>query len=164
VRFYRVRHGKAVCRRDFYCIVALPSSDNLSFRKGMTSGLLDRWATGGFGPMPNTFPANPSGPDGFHWSMYATLSPTVPPPPTLSISFNPPNPSIPATTPVGTVVAQVVVTWSNGSPFTGTLSFGSPYFADGGTFGFDGSRNVIVAQHMSSDANTMQNITVVATQ
>lgn len=47
--------------------------------------------------------------------------------PYLQLSFNPPNPSITTRTPLGTTVATVTVTWSDGTPFTGTLSFGSPY-------------------------------------
>jgi hypothetical protein len=38
------------------------------------------------------------------------------------------------TTPLGTTVAMVVVTMSDGSPFTGTIGFGSPYYNAGGIF------------------------------
>jgi hypothetical protein len=145
-----------------YCLVALPSSNTLGFVKGMTTGINDYCANFTFGSMPATFPANPFCIDGFHWSLYATLTPA-----TLSISFNPPAPSAPADTPVGTVIAAISAQWSNGSPFTGTLSFGSPNFSDGGTFAIDGSSNLIVSSTgpgVSGDGGTVQNVTLVATQ
>jgi hypothetical protein len=113
--------------------------------------------------MPATFAANPSGGDGFHWSLYATLTPGTAVP---VISFNPPNPSVPASTPRGTVVATIQVTMSDGSPFTGVLGFGTPYENDNATFTISGS-NLIVnpsGPGLSADANTTQNVTVVAQQ
>jgi hypothetical protein len=44
------------------------------------------------------------------------------PAPVLSLSFEPPSPSIPNTTPKGATVATVIASWSNGQPFTGTIS------------------------------------------
>src|SRR5437588_9257632 len=49
---------------------------------------------------------------------------TVPALPTLSVSLNPANPTIAASAPLGTAVATVTASWSNGTPFTGTLTFG----------------------------------------
>jgi hypothetical protein len=46
--------------------------------------------------------------------------------PYLTLSFNPPNPSITSSAPLGSVVAAITASWSDGSPFTGTLSFGRP--------------------------------------
>lgn len=43
------------------------------------------------------------------------------PAPYLSLS---PNPSIPSTTRLGASVATITATWSDGTPFAGTLSFG----------------------------------------
>jgi Domain of unknown function (DUF4082) len=86
--------------------------------------------------------------------------------PVLSVSFNPPNPSIAANSPAGTVVAAIVPSWSDGSQFTGTLSFGSPYSNDNGTFAISGS-NLIVSPSesgLSADGGTVQNVTIVATQ
>ncbi len=149
-----------------YCLVALPSSNSLGFVKGMTTGVNDHCANFTFGSMPATFPANPFCQDGFHWSLYATLTPAVAAP-TLSLSFNPPNPSVPASSPAGTVIAQIVPAWSDGSQFTGTLSFGSPNFGDGGTFAIDGNDNLVVSATgpgLSGDGGTVQNITATAAQ
>jgi Domain of unknown function (DUF4082) len=84
----------------------------------------------------------------------------------LVLNFNPPNPNIPANTPLGSVVATVTATWSDGSPFTGTLSFARPYSNDQGVFAMSGN-NLIVnpsAAGVFADANTVQNVTIVATQ
>src|SRR6516164_5031130 len=48
--------------------------------------------------------------------------------PVMSLSFDPLNPSIARTTPLGTTMATIVATWSDGRPFTGTLGFGPPNF------------------------------------
>ena len=50
------------------------------------------------------------------------------------ITFNPAHPTIPDTTPKGTVVAGYAITMSDGSRFTGTVAFGAPNFDDGGVF------------------------------
>jgi hypothetical protein len=55
------------------------------------------------------------------------FTPTPSAAPHLVLNFNPPNPSIPATAPLGSVVATIIASWSDGSPFTGTLSFAPPY-------------------------------------
>jgi hypothetical protein len=86
--------------------------------------------------------------------------------PTLLMTFSPSNPSIATNAPAGTVVATVNVSWSNGSPFTGTLAFAAPYSNDNSTFAISGS-NLIVnpsGPGVSSDANTTQNVTIVASQ
>ena len=86
--------------------------------------------------------------------------------PSLTVSFNPPNPSIPSNAPANTVVAKVIASWSNGSPFTGTLSFGSPYSNDGAIFAVSGNDLIVnpSGPGVSSDASTTQNVTIVATQ
>ncbi len=84
--------------------------------------------------------------------------------PTLSLSFNPPSPSIPATSALGTVVAQIVPAWSDGSHFTGTVAFALPYVSDGGCFSIDGNLNLITACDLSGDGGTVQNVTLSATQ
>jgi hypothetical protein len=146
-----------------YCLAYLPSSDNLTFRKGMTGGIGDYWFSDPFGPMPTTFAATPAGPDGFHWSLYATLTPGTPVP---VISFNPSNPSIPANAPGGTVVATIQVTMSDGSAFTGTLGFGTPYDDDNATFTISESKLIVnpFGPGLSADANTTQDVTIVARQ
>jgi len=69
--------------------------------------------------------------------------PPPPPPLSLSITFVPLAPSIAGTTAPGTVVAHVDARWSDGTPFTGSLTFGPPYGNDGGRFALSG-RDVIV--------------------
>jgi hypothetical protein len=86
--------------------------------------------------------------------------------PVLNLSFQPPNPSITSTTPSGTMVATIVGAWSDGSPFTGTFSFAQPYSNDGGVFALSGNQLIInpSGPGVGSDAGTVQNVTVVATQ
>jgi hypothetical protein len=86
--------------------------------------------------------------------------------PTLMLSFSPPNPSIPPNAPGGTVVATAVASWSDGSEFTGTYSFGQPYSNDGGVFVLNGNQIIVnpSGPGLSAEANTTQNITVIATQ
>jgi len=147
----------------YYCLAYLPSDNNLSFRKGVSSGVSEIYNSWAFTMgLPATFLANPCCGSQSHWSFYATLAP-----PTLNISFNPPNPTVPADAAPGTVIATIQVSWSNGAPFTGTVAFGPPNGSDGGIFAIDGNLNVIVATNgpgLLGDANTTQNITVVATQ
>ncbi|HZU91695.1 MAG TPA: DUF4082 domain-containing protein [Stellaceae bacterium] len=86
--------------------------------------------------------------------------------PYLKLSFNPANPSVASNAPGGTVVATITASWSDGSPFTGTLSFGSPYSNDNGIFAISGN-NLIINPNgpgLSSDAGTTQSVTIVATQ
>jgi hypothetical protein len=130
----------------------------------MSTGQSITYYSTGFGSFPATFSANPNT-DANHWSFYATLQGQAP---TLSLSFNPPNPTVPPDAPLGTIVAQVVPMWSDGSKFTGTVDLTHPpYFGDGGVFALDGSFNVIVnpsGPGVSGDGGTVQNITVSATQ
>jgi hypothetical protein len=145
-----------------YCLAYMPSNKNLSFLKGMTSGIGDYWYPYNFGSMPETFSSSPSGPDGFHWSLYATLTPTSAPP-TLSVTITPSPASVPANAAVGTVVATLQASWSNGAPFTGTYLFTSPYGSDGGAFAISGN-SVVVNDSLSIDAATSQEVTVEALQ
>jgi hypothetical protein len=59
------------------------------------------------------------------------------------ITVTPSAPTIPDTTPLGTVVATFSVAMSDGSPFSGTVGFGAPYYDAGGIFSISGS-NIIV--------------------
>ena len=100
-----------------------------------------------------------------------TPSPSPSPSPTLTLTFNPQMPSVQDTAPLGTVIATVTTAWSDGSPFTGTLAFGSPYADDGGTFALScqscAMANIIVSPTglgLMGDGGTVQQITVVATQ
>jgi hypothetical protein len=59
------------------------------------------------------------------------------------ITVTPSTPTVPDTTPLGAVVAAFSVVMSDGSPFTGTVGFGAPYYDAGGIFALAG-RNIIV--------------------
>ena len=89
----------------------------------------------------------------------------------LTLSFVPQMPSIPADTPLGTTVATVTATWSDGSPFTGTLGFATPYLDDGGTFALSctacATANLVVnplGRGVSGDGGSVQKVTVEAVQ
>jgi hypothetical protein len=85
----------------------------------------------------------------------------------LSITANPPNPTIPSTTPLGSVVAELTAAWSDGSPFTGTLSLGAPNFGSGGVYALDSNNNLIISPlgpGVGSAGGSTENITIVATQ
>ena len=86
--------------------------------------------------------------------------------PYLTLSFNPPNPSITSSAPLDSVVATITASWSDGSPFAGTLSFGPPYSNDQGVFAISGDSLIVnpSGPGVSSDANATLNVTVVATQ
>jgi hypothetical protein len=88
------------------------------------------------------------------------------PTPYLVLTFNPPNPSITSGMPLGATVAAIVASWSDGSPFTGTLSFGPPYSNDQGVFAISGNSLIVNPKGpgVSGDANTTQYVTIVATQ
>ena len=84
---------------------------------------------------------------------------------------HPQMPSIPADTPLGTTVATVTATWSDGSPFTGTLGFATPYLDDGGTFALSctacATANLVVnplGRGVSGDGGSVQQVTVEAVQ
>jgi hypothetical protein len=97
--------------------------------------------------------------------------PPPPPPPTLTLTFNPQMPSLPDNSALGTVVATATAAWSDGSSFTGTLMFGSPYADDGGTFALSCQQCAMaqiivnpIGLGLMGDGGTTQNITIVATQ
>jgi uncharacterized protein DUF4082 len=86
--------------------------------------------------------------------------------PTLNMSFNPPNPSVASNAAPGSVVATINVTWSDGSPFSGTLSFVAPNGDDNHNFALSGNNIVInpSGPGITSDGGTTQNVTVQAVQ
>jgi hypothetical protein len=86
--------------------------------------------------------------------------------PYLVLNFNPPKPSIPSTAPLGSVVATIIPSWSDGSPFAGQLSFAPPNSNDQGVFAISGNNLIInpAGPGVLADANTTLNVTVVATQ
>ena len=88
------------------------------------------------------------------------------PAPYLRLSFSPANPSVTSAAPLGTVVATINASWSNGAPFTGTLSFGAPYSNDKATFAISGSKLIVnpAGPGLSAYRGTTQLVTIVATQ
>jgi hypothetical protein len=84
----------------------------------------------------------------------------------LVLTFNPPNPTITNSTPLGATVATINASWSDDGPFTGTLSFGPPYSNDQGIFAISGNSLIVNPQGpgVSGDANTTQYVTIIATQ
>jgi hypothetical protein len=87
-------------------------------------------------------------------------------PPSLCLSIEPPNPSIPNTAPLGATVATIIATWSNGQPFTGTLGFGSPYSNGGGVFAINGNRLIVnpSGPGVGGAGGTVEQVTIVARQ
>jgi hypothetical protein len=61
------------------------------------------------------------------------------------ITVAPASPRIPDTTPRGAVVATYSVRMSDGSPFTGTVRFGAPYYDGGGVFALSGNKVIVNA-------------------
>jgi hypothetical protein len=93
------------------------------------------------------------------------FTPTAPTP-YLTLSFLPANPSIASNAPMGSVVATTTPSWSDGSPFRGTLSFAQPYSNDQGVFAISGSDLIVnpSGPGLAAAAKTAQNVTIVATQ
>jgi hypothetical protein len=150
----------------YYCPVGQGARDPNELKNGVTNGALiapASSAVGGNGVYnsKNAFPKS-----SYQASNYYVDVLFTPTGPSLILSFNPPNPSIPANVPLGSLVATITPTWNDGSPFTGTLSFGPPYSNDQGVFAISGN-NLIVnpsGPGVSADANTVQNVTIVAIQ
>jgi Domain of unknown function (DUF4082) len=150
----------------YYSAAGQGAGDPRELRNGVTTGPLTAPASsavGGNGVFnsKNAFPNSKYEASNFYVDVLFTPTGA-----TLVLNFNPPNPSIPANTPLGSVVATVTPSWSNGSPFTGTLSFAQPYSNDQATFAMSGNNLIInpSGPGVSADSNTVQNVTVVATQ
>jgi Domain of unknown function (DUF4082) len=150
----------------YYSAVGHGAWDEWGLSNGATNGPLTAPASsaaGGNGVYHynNTFPSNTY--DSSNYYVDVLFTPTAR---YLVLNFSPPNPSIPANAPLGWVVATITPSWSDGSPFSGTLSFAQPYSNDQGVFAISGD-NLIVnpsGPGLSADANTVQNVTMVATQ
>jgi hypothetical protein len=150
----------------YYSAVGHGAWDERGLSNGVTNGPLTApagSAVGGNGVYHynNTFPNNTY--DSSNYYVDVLFTPTGG---SLVLNFNPPNPSISATAPLGSVVATITPTWSDGSPFTGTLSFAQPYSNDQGIFAISGN-NLIINRSgpgLSADANSVQRVTIVATQ
>jgi len=152
----------------YYSAVGHGAWDEWGLSNGATNGPLTAPASsaaGGNGVYhyDNTFPSDTY--DSSNYYVDVAFAPAAPTP-YLILSFNPSNPSIPANAPLGSVVATIAAHWSDGSPFTGTLSFAPPYSNDQGIFAIS-DNNLIVnpsGPGLSSNANTTQNVTIVASQ
>jgi hypothetical protein len=151
----------------YYCSVGQGAWDVNGLRYGVTNGPLTAPASsaaGGNGVynFGNVFP-NSSYEDSNYYVDVAFVPAAATP--YLTLSFNPPNPSIATSAPLGSVVATITASWSDGSPFTGTLGFAPPYSNDQGIFAISGNNLVINPSGPGvSNANTTQNVTIVATQ
>ncbi len=65
------------------------------------------------------------------------------PAPTLSVSVDPPAPVLTGYTAPGTLVAKLIGTWSDGSPFTGSFIFVPPNMDHNGDFVIQGDNLVV---------------------
>jgi len=150
----------------YYCPVGQGAEDLNGLKDGVTNGPLTAPASSAVGGngvynAKNAFPKNSQQASNYYVDVLFT-----PTGESLILSFDPPNPSIPANAPLGSIVATITPIWSDGSPFTGTISFGPPYSNDQGVFAISGN-NLIVnpsGPGVSAAANTIQNVTIVATQ
>ena len=150
----------------YYCPVGQGAGDPNQLKNGVLNGPLTAPASSAVGGngvynSKNAFPKSSQQASNYYVDVLFT-----PTGPSLVLSFNPPNPSIPANAPLGSVVATIIPTWSDGSQFTGTLSFGPPYANDQGVFAISGNNLIVnpLGPGVSADANTIQNVTIVATQ
>jgi hypothetical protein len=86
--------------------------------------------------------------------------------PHLVLSFDPPAPRVPSNAAAGSVVATIVPSWSDGTPFTGTLAFAPPYSNAQGVFAISGMDLIInpSGPGVASSDNNAFDITIVATQ
>jgi len=150
----------------YYCPIGQGAGDPNGLKNGAMKGPLTAPASSAVGGngvynSKNAFPRSSQQASNYYVDVLFT-----PTGPSLVLSFNPPNPSIPANAPSGSVVATITPTWSDGSQFTGTLSFGPPYSNDQGVFAISGNNLIVnpLGPGLSADANTVQNVTIVATQ
>jgi hypothetical protein len=78
-----------------------------------------------------------------HRSAPAPRSTAWPGPPRPVIMVAPVVPRVPDTTPRGATVATYSVMMSDGSPFTGTVRFGPPYYDGKGMFALSGNKIIV---------------------
>jgi hypothetical protein len=91
----------------------------------------------------------------------------VPPPPQPVITFMPSVPQLPDKTPRGAVVTTYSVKMSDGSPFTGTVRFGAPYYDGKGVFALSGNTIIVNPRGPGIGSNkttVTDHITLEATQ
>jgi hypothetical protein len=150
----------------YYSAIGRGAWDAYGMTNGKTNGPLTApadSAVGGNGVYHynNTFPNNSGEASNFYVDVLFTPTSR-----SLALNFSPLNPSIPANAAKGSVVATVTPSWSDGSAFTGTLSFAQPYSNDSGVFALSGNNLIInpSGPGLTADANTVQDVTIVATQ
>ncbi len=90
-------------------------------------------------------------------------APLLPANPTLHLTVSPPAPSVDPTAPLGTAIAHLSASWSDGSQFTGSFAFSAPYNDDGGAFTVVGS-SLLSNQDLSAFSGTTQLVTLIAVQ
>jgi len=153
----------------YYCSVGQGPEDFGGLLFGATNGPLtapSSWSVGGNGVYNwgNAFPSRLR--EASDYYVDVAFEPAAGTSPSLTLAFSPPNPSITSGTPLGSVVATIIVSWSDGSPFTGTLSFGPPYSNAQGIFAISEDSLIIdpSGPGVSSNANMTLNVTIVATQ
>src|SRR6516165_3099694 len=119
-----------------YWLSYLPSSSNLAFMKGLTSGVSNRYYSYAFGALPATFSTSPSS-DPSHWSFYATLNSGAVSQSISSVSLS--NSSFVGGSPSGTVVGAINVAMLPSSPaFSSSLSLST---TQGGCTTANGANN-----------------------
>jgi hypothetical protein len=153
---------------SYYCPVGRGPADAYGLSNGVTNGPLTAPASSAVGGngvyvFGNAFPSKSRNATNYYVDV-AFLPATATP--YLTVSFSPSNPTISATAPLGSVVATINVSWSDGSPFTGTISFGPPYSNDQGVFAISGNNLIInpSGPGISADANMTLDVTIVASQ
>jgi hypothetical protein len=72
-------------------------------------------------------------------------SPSRQPSVSLTIAVDPAMPTLPDDTPVGTPIADIIVTLSDGSAFVGSLGFGFPYGSAAGFCALQGRQLLVGA-------------------
>jgi len=150
----------------YYALGGRGAGDPGELKNGVMNGPLTAPASSAVGGngvynSKNSFPKSSRSASNYYVDVMFVPTGTV-----LTLSFNPSNPSIPANAALGSVVATITASWSDGSPFTGTLSFARPYSSDNGMFALSGNHLIVnpSGPGLSADANTVQNVTVVATE
>jgi hypothetical protein len=153
----------------YYCSVGQGPADIHGLVNGVTNGPLtapSSLSVGGNGVYDrgNVFPGH--GYEASNFYVDVAFEPAAGTSPSLALGFSPPNPSITSSTPLGSVVATITASWSDGSPFTGALSFAPPYSNAQGIFAIFGNNLIInpSGPGVSSNANMTLNVTIAATQ
>jgi hypothetical protein len=153
----------------YYCPIGQGAWDAFGLQNGVTNGPLTAPSGGSVGGngvynYGNVFPS--SSYEQSNYYVDVAFIPAAAAPPYLILSFDPANPSISASTPLGSTVSAIKASWSDGSPFAGSLNFGPPYSNAQGVFAISGNNLIVnpAGPGMSGSANTTLNVTVVATQ